>query len=185
MINFKIFGVKVEISFLLICFLNLVLFSYGGSVLAWSLFSIMFHEFCHIISLFFFGNRPKKLKFYTSGIVLTSQRELVNFEKIVVLTAGCFGNLLLFLLFYLIEFKFAMVINFCLFIFNLLPHEKFDGGQILEFFLQKIDFNISFKIVKIISNLVSIFLIFLGLIFLFKFKNFTLLFFVIILHFLE
>ena len=183
MIRFKIFGVKIEISFLLICLLNLILVSYGGRVLFFCVFSALFHEFCHVACLLFFGVKPLSLKFQINGIVLKDNANINDIKKTTVLVAGCVGNFVLFLLFYLAGLDFAMIANLALFIFNALPHEKLDGGQLLNIALQKIDLATSAKIGRIISNFVSLILIALSIIFIFKFRNYTLLIFIIMLNF--
>lgn len=183
MINFKIFGIRIEISFLLICFLNFVLLIYGEFVLFWCVFSALFHECCHLVCLLLFGNMPKSLKFQISGIVLKDEIELSNILNFVVVGAGCAGNFFLFLIFHLIGFKFAAIVNLCLMIFNLLPHEKLDGGQLLSIALQKIDAATGLMVVSLISKLVFVLLLFLSIVFIFKFRNYTLFFFVVMLNF--
>ena len=81
MIRFKIFGVKIEISFLLICLLNLILVSYGGRVLFFCVFSALFHEFCHVACLLFFGVKPLSLKFQINGIVLKDNANINDIKK--------------------------------------------------------------------------------------------------------
>lgn len=187
MIKFEIFGIKIEISFLLICFLNLILIVYGEFVLFWCGISAIFHELCHILSLFYFGCKPDMLKFQISGIVLKKKTELSNFANVVVLSAGCFGNFVLFLFFYFIKFKFAMIVNLCLFMFNMLPHEKLDGGQLLEMALQKLkknDIMAVAKILNITSKLGFVLLLVLSLGLILKFRNYNLLFFTLMLNFL-
>lgn len=185
MINFKIFGVKIEISFLLICFLNLVLISYGEFVLFWCVFSALFHEFCHVVCLLFFGVKPSGLQFQVNGVVLKSKMELADFKKAIVLVAGCAGNFVLLLFFCLIKFNFAMVVNLFLLVFNMLPHEKLDGGQLLSIALKKFDAVTSLKICSLVSKLVFGLLLIMSVVFTIKFKNYTLLFFVIMLNFLN
>ena len=174
MIKFKFCGIIFEISFLLICFLTLILIYYGERVFLCSAIAMIFHEFCHLILLLLFKDKPRKIRVLLSGFAIFTGRELSNWQNFFVLSAGVLGNLFLFFMFF--SFKFFALINLVLVILNILPHEKFDGGQLLELVLQcKFDVNLSIKILKICSFCVSFLLFLLGLCILFKFYNFTLL----------
>ena len=71
--------------------------------------------------------------------------------------------------------KFFAFVNLTLAILNVLPHEKLDGGQLLELILQqKYDWNLSMKIFKICSLIVVLILGICSLVLIFCVHNFTL-----------
>lgn len=135
-LSFKLLGVRIEISYLLISML--ALFSYfdqSGIFLA-AFFSAMLHECGHIIATILCKIRIKELAFKPFGIKmrLKTSIELVDFkEKITVLLGGCAVNFICFFLFWALCGKISdyALIHLITAIFNLLPSGTLDGGRIL------------------------------------------------------
>ena len=177
MIKFKIFGIKISISFLYICLISIFLLYDTTQIVIWGLFSSFFHEIFHILSIYFFSSKPDCIIFELSGIKLIKKQNLSLIQDIIVLISGCIGNLILFYICFKLNIKTGAAVNLCLLIFNLLPNINLDGGQILFRILENFfNFQICLKIYIIISLCVAIFLSLIGIIIIIYFKNPTLLF---------
>ena len=184
MIKFKFCGIFFRISFLIIWFLVLILLNYGKYVFLSCIFAVSFHEFFHLLLIFCFHAKPRKIEFNVGGLTIVSGVELPFWPNIAVLSAGVLGNFLLFLIFIFFNFRFFAFVNLGLAILNILPYEKLDGGQLLELVLQKkFDLAISYRIIRISSFCVLIILSILGLILCVSFQNFTMLVVVFMLYF--
>ncbi len=185
MIKFKFFGIQIKIFFLFVCLLCFVLISYGEKILISCGVSAIFHEICHLMCLCFFKCRVVAIEFRLGGIVIVSDDlTTTTTQKIVVLFAGCLGNLFLFVICSFLQLNFLALTNLCFMIFNMLPNEKLDGGQIIEIIFQKIfGFVDGTQIFRVFSTVISVFLLALSLLFYLSFHNFTLLIFAIMLMF--
>ena len=136
-LSFKLLGVRIEISFLLISML--ALFSYfdeSGIFLA-AFFSALLHESGHIIATILLKIPIKELAFKPFGIrmKLKTSMELVPFrKKIIVLLGGSTANLFCFFLFWALcgSISDYALIHLITAVFNLLPSGTLDGGRILS-----------------------------------------------------
>lgn len=177
MIRFKIFGIKISVSFLYICLIAVFLLYDTTKIVIWGIFSSFFHEFFHILSIYFFSAKPDCIIFELSGIKLIKKQNLPLMQDIIVLISGCIGNLILFVICFKLNLKTPAAVNLCLLIFNLLPNINLDGGQILFKILEIFfNFQICLKIYNIISWSVAIFLSLIGVFIIIRFKNPTLFF---------
>lgn len=175
-LSFKLLGVKIEISYLLISML--ALFSYfdkSGIFLA-AFFSALLHECGHIIATIICKIPIKELAFKPFGIRmrLRTSLELVCFKnKLIILFGGSFTNFIFFLLFWAAFGKISdyAIVHLITGVFNLLPSGTLDGGRILEQILSlKIPEHRAKLFCDIISMIFAILLFVLGLFILMRTK---------------
>lgn len=151
---------------------------------------IMFlHELSHLFAAVMIGLKPSRIVFYPFGVNLKLKNKLIPSiaDELILYMMGPLSNIMMavfaklflkdFFLFEDFYFK-----NIALFLINLLPILPLDGGVVLKKLLSYIfGYNKSVKIVKFIS----VFLIILGGVCLFKFDmlryNFSVYFFLVFL----
>lgn len=118
--------------------------------------SVLIHETAHIICLSAFKCRIKsvKLLLYTVGVEYNvSPSDTVRFIS---LLCGPLSNLIVAIISYASKNYVLFGINILLSIYNLLPVNGLDGGEILEIFLSKfLSHTIIFKVMKILTLLIS------------------------------
>lgn len=177
MIRLKIFGIKIEISFLYLSLIAVLSIYDRTGIVIWGIFSSFFHEICHLITLYIFRIKPTHMIYGLSGIKIVKENICSPVKEIIVLISGCLGNLLLFLICIRFGLLTGATINLCLFVFNLLPSMVLDGGQIL-YTIFECFFGCykSFVICKVISIVVSFILLITGVVMLLYFKNPTMMF---------
>ncbi len=184
MIKFKFLGVRIEVSFLFICLVTFILTIDRYLELFWCVLFAIIHEFFHLFFMILFKNFPKLIRIQISGITIVVNREVEYFKQFIILISGCFGNLILALICFLLHFSFGFLINLCLAFFNLLPHEKLDGGQLLELFLQnKVKISLLMKILNFCSKISIMITFFIAIFFVLNYGNFFILIFLTILLF--
>ncbi len=132
MIIFKVFGIEFKVSFLFLCLISWSLLYDKNKILLIYLCSYFFHEISHILLVYLFSGRVKTITFTSFGISIKKTTELSIVREILILSAGCLGNLLLILIFLCLDLQLIVLINLFIIIFNLIPLENFDGGQILK-----------------------------------------------------
>lgn len=141
--------------------------------------SITLHELGHLFSMLL-------CKFQVSGLeirlfeikIIENKRSLNNLNyDIFVTLMGPFTNILLFLIFIHFLPSFAYV-NLFLGIFNMLPCNNLDGGQLIYLLLSKrLDYKIIERIIDILTVITVLPVFILGVFVLFQSKNnFSLLF---------
>lgn len=149
MIKFEIFGTKIKISFLFVCFISWMLLNNKHNITQIYIFSALFHECSHILAIMIFSSSIKEIKFEICGVTIKAQKKLSNPKELIVLASGCFGNFVLLIFFTILKLKTAAIINLIILAINILPHEKLDGGQILFKILSSVTNSYtSFKIIK-------------------------------------
>ena len=132
MIDIRIFGIRIKLSFWFVAFLTLLLIIDQTGILFYGIISAILHEMGHVIILIAFRRKPKLLSLELSGIRLVENRyPLGYFRELITLSSGGICNLCLFLAFYFWGFITFATTNLCLAIFNLLPSKALDGGRIL------------------------------------------------------
>lgn len=133
--SFEILGVRIKVSFLLIVLLTLFsLYDKSGFMLL-AVSAALIHEFGHIVSAEITGCGVKELSFMPFGIkmILKTPLSLVDTKrKLLVLSAGCAVNFIIFVLFWMFCAKQAALIHLATGLFNLLPAGTLDGGRILQ-----------------------------------------------------
>lgn len=174
MLKFEIFGVKFKISFLFVCFIAWMLLNNQYNITQIYISSALLHECLHILTLTAFSSSLKEIKLELCGVTIKTYKKLPNLEELIVLASGCFGNFALFLLFTTLKLKTAAAVNLIIFVFNILPHEKLDGGQILSKILSLfVSSYVSFKIIRVTTTLTTIAIVSTAIFATIYFKNFA------------
>lgn len=100
-----------------------------------SLMSCFLHETGHLLSMFLFGVKVKRIVLYGAGIKIVRGYSLKEKRKeLIILISGCIMNVIMFFLFFFLKgesFKTFAIINLLTAIFNILPIKSLDGGAIL------------------------------------------------------
>lgn len=167
---FKVFGIKVEITFLFAAFVAFVLSLKAPSNLLITIASSLIHESGHLIMLLVSGNKPEIVRFELTGINIIRNQEIrVSHKNEIFISLGgplvngfVFFACCICLCFYNYDAVMTFAcINLILMTFNLLPVKRLDGGNILYFLLsQKYEIFFSCKILNI-TSVVFITLIFI------------------------
>ena len=138
--TFNLFGIKIEINFLFFCLLTAFVIIESSKVFVWGLSSALIHELGHIIIMILVGHKPSKIAFNLFDIAIKDdKRNRRNYrEDIFILLGGPIANfimgVILWWLYIRCKNQNVMVLlteNLFLGIFNVLPIESLDGGQIL------------------------------------------------------
>ncbi len=163
--SFRIFGIKVEITFLFIAFIAFILSLKAPSNLLITIVSSLIHETGHLIMMLVSDNKPEKIRFEMTGINIVRNQDIrvSNKNEILISFGGPLANAIVFvascicLCFYSNNFILTFAcINLILMTFNLLPVKRLDGGSALyHLLIQKFDIFFCSKII----NLTSIFFI--------------------------
>ncbi len=154
-----------------------------SGMIIFGIISALLHEIGHLIAAYFQNNKIKKINFGFASVDIISSEQ--NFESgFLVLTSGSLVNFILALIFEILYLYFGSLVyngiayqNLCIGIFNLLPINSLDGGQIFFSLLnKKIDFLLAEKISNIVSFIFLVPVCILGFLVLINSKyNFSLL----------
>lgn len=144
MLQFKAFGIKVQLSFLFFAVVTIYLildhsgFGYCGVLAA------VTHELGHVIAYFIVGERPKSVTLSIEGMRITSSDRYLTLGKdLFALSAGCFTNFAVFALLYYgmqpsPELTQIALVQLSIGLFNIIPVGALDGGMILKRILARI-----------------------------------------------
>lgn len=173
----RIKGLNLSVSFPALCLFSCVIIV--SSDYSFCMLSVFVHEAAHITAMLILNRNIKGIKLSAFDVcIIEGSRHITNVKKdLLVIAAGPFINIFIFIAFYHFSVKFA-VINLCIGLFNLLPAISLDGGQILFLLLkQKLSEKSSVFIIDIITIIITVPLFFVGIILLLNSKyNFSLLF---------
>lgn len=128
--NFKLFGVHFEISYLFFAIISVALFANNYDFLYALLFSSL-HEAGHIISLYLLGGRADKITLSFYGIGLKHSSELAVSKEVIFLLSGIAVNLLFVML------DVERNINLALLFINAMPIYPLDIGRCFKLVLEK------------------------------------------------
>lgn len=130
MIRFTLCGIKIRLSFGFF-FTAAFLILLSGEISEIALLACILHEAGHILAMKLLGMKIRLLSLGAFGIKLVPAKSAVSptSRMILILSAGCAVNFLLFLIFPKSSFG---AVNLCLGAFNLLPAGGLDGGRILK-----------------------------------------------------
>ena len=172
----RIKGLEFSITYPALClFSSLIIVDYNY---LYCILAVALHETAHLTAMYILKVKFNKVKISVFDIrICESSRHKLDYKSDIIITAaGPLANLLLFLIFCRIEFKFALV-NFFIGAFNMLPAASLDGGQLLYLILSKrLSGKTSAFILDFITILVSIPLFVVGILVLLQSKyNFSLL----------
>ena len=129
------FKTSISIKFSFLATVALLTLSETSASVFMSLMSCFLHETGHLLAMFLFGVKVKKIILYGAGIKIIRGYSLKEKKKeFIILISGCLMNIIMFLLFFFLKgdsFKTFAVINLVTAIFNILPIKSLDGGAIL------------------------------------------------------
>lgn len=189
--RFEFLNIKFYLSFWAVALLTFSVVSSvdGQDILLLCLISASLHEAGHLILICKSKGKPRGINIYPSEIqIISNSVNLSLKEDILITLAGVFTNFILSAVFYFIFLLYNLrlfydfsVCNLIMGIFNILPIESLDGGQLLRMLIST---RLPPKTVDTIFNILSaIFIIpiaVLGILVLFVSKNnFSLIFIII------
>lgn len=144
MVEFKFGKSTFSLSFSFFAIITLLLLTDGTNYTLLGLLACIFHELGHIFVMCLFNVSPKKIVFYGAGIkIVPDNTKITSFSSdFFILIAGSLTNFCLFVISYYIgknnfEISLFSAINLIIGIFNLIPFKHFDGGRIIELFLNR------------------------------------------------
>lgn len=191
----NLFDIKIEfrgclviVSFPFMVLFTLLLLFDDNSTVCWSLLAALFHECGHVFAMIFNKNNPSQICFraFSVDIIDINKTQRDYNTEVFILFSGPLANLIVasvLLSFYRIFCcRFLRVFataNLFLAVFNLLPIESLDGGQIVSnILLRKFQVRTAEKIAFVLSILTLLPIAILGFYVLLQSKyNFSLLFF--------
>ncbi|MDP4121320.1 MAG: site-2 protease family protein [Bacillota bacterium] len=177
----RLFHINFNISYPMIAaFVILLLIDRSGAI-ACGCFAAAVHEFGHIFAMILLKSKPDTIKcnFFDITIFDKNRNRRTFKDDLFIVTAGIAVNYILALIFFILYFKFKLPVFFLLFssnlfigIFNSLPVEALDGGQILYILLTRaVQPKTAVKIIEIISFVVLLPMALLGFLLLLHSKN--------------
>lgn len=177
--KFHIFGVKVEISYVFICFLTLFISMDRSNLFLPVFFSIFLHEIGHIVPLFYFNCKIRELNLKIGAIGVIFDDNLTKLERIISQLSGPMTNLLLSGICLMFKYKLLWAINTILCIYNLLPVHYLDGGSIIKTSLSGIATEDKINTILSINTIILVFISIILFIFLYinGIRNYSLLLF--------
>ena len=178
MLSFTTFGTKIYISFsFTVCITLLAILDKSGLLFV-SFIAVFFHELGHYIALKLCGIKAVDISFILASVKLNIHQQITDKTTVIIAFCGPAFNLLLsgFILTDNYYIKYFGVANFILFMFNMLPVSNLDGGDILKYIVCTIFKKNGNKIFCVISKItICLFIAPIGVFFMLKFKNPTIL----------
>ncbi|MBE6728750.1 MAG: hypothetical protein E7568_00780 [Ruminococcaceae bacterium] len=156
--SFKFFSTKIEVSFLFFAMLTTVILCDKTGYAPLMLFSALLHEAGHLIAMKICGCTPTKIRLVPASIEISSP-PLILKNEIFVQVCGPLINFFVFILLFCccsifkndLLLSFA-VINLLYSLFNMLPVNGLDGGDVLrEILIFRLGSIKAEKIMKILS----------------------------------
>lgn len=130
--NIKIFGIRIEISYLFACAVVLFIANDRTGILIPMTLSILLHEIIHILFLNLFGCRVDRISFTIGKLGVEYSGNISKIKMIVSVLSGPLVNLLLAFVGLVVKSDVWFCVNIILAFYNLLPASGLDGGTILE-----------------------------------------------------
>ncbi|MBQ7958930.1 MAG: M50 family metallopeptidase [Oscillospiraceae bacterium] len=129
------FKTNISVRFSFLAVVALLTLSETSASVFMSLMSCFLHETGHLLAMFLFGVKVKRIVLYGAGIKIIRGYSLKEKKKeFIILISGCLMNVIMFFLFFFLKgesFKTFAIINLVTAIFNILPIKSLDGGAIL------------------------------------------------------
>ena len=173
--SFKIFDVRIKISFLLISMLTFFSLCDKSGLFIIAFLTALIHELGHIITAGILRLSIKSISFLPCGIKMNLNKPLSlvkRSKKLILFASGSTVNVLCFILIFLFskEINVAALVHLVTAIFNLLPVGTLDGGRILKELLITENIEKGERICDFISLILAAVLFVFGAITLFKTK---------------
>ncbi len=143
--RFKLFGTEIYISFLFFAVMLFMLLFDRTGLCPMVVLSALLHETGHLFAMWAVGCEPKSVRIVPASISITRGFSLKKWGGVFIDLAGPLTNLMFFFGFYgaylfnksETVYNFALI-NFAVFIFNMLPFCGLDGGALTVAVLGKI-----------------------------------------------
>lgn len=142
--TFKLFGTKIQITFLFMAFLTLLIATDKSGLIIPFVIATLLHEAAHLLGMWIVDSNPRSVRLIPACVEITRGVGTKYSHEIFVSLCGPLINLILFFVFYtdycfthsgwVIDFA---IINLILGLFNLLPAVGLDGGDILKNLVSK------------------------------------------------
>lgn len=166
--NFKILGVNIKVSFILVAMLTLFSLYDKTGIAFCSVWAAALHECGHTSAALLLKLKIRDLTFAPFGIRMRLRGDLCTVptgKKILLLLAGSLTNFITFFALCLLSKKVTLTacVHFVVGAFNLLPVTTLDGGRVLtELLSLKMDEKTAQMICDILSLLLAAVLLVLG-----------------------
>jgi len=172
MFSFKIKNLLISFSFSFFAIIALLILIDGTNYAMLGLIACLIHELGHIFIMCLLNISPSRIIFYGSGIkIIYNYNNITTFKQdFFILIAGSMTNFIVFFSLYSFSngnYRFALfaTINLVIGIFNLIPFKHFDGGKIIDLFINSYCINNSLPIRRIIRFISILMLVGLGVLF--------------------
>ena len=181
---------RFRIDLKILIFLALFFFTGQIYLYLWTLFFGFIHEMGHLVMGLILGYKPDKMELMPFGFLIEFKQADLDDKRtvksdILIAIAGPMINLILILIFANININFlykdiVFYINLIIFTFNLIPIYPLDGGRVLHGFLSLYFGNDkSFIYANKVTNISIIILTMISSIFIYYFKNLSILFIIL------
>ena len=181
---------RFRIDLKILIFLALFFFTGQIYLYLWTLFFGFIHEMGHLVMGLILGYKPDKMELMPFGFLIEFKQADLDDKRtvksdILIAIAGPMVNLILILIFANININFlykdiVFYINLIIFTFNLIPIYPLDGGRVLHGFLSLYFGNDkSFIYANKVTNISIIILTMISSIFIYYFKNLSILFIIL------
>ena len=138
MLNFKIFGTEIHISFYFLFMLTFLVLIDRTGLICPSFLCVTIHELGHIIALKVLKIKHTKIEFFISTVRITGNIYSSNLKSILLALGGPIANFLM-TPFIISESKPILYFGLCnlsIGLFNLIPAKNLDGGDALYYILK-------------------------------------------------
>lgn len=139
-IEFDLFGCTFTVSFPFLTIITLLLLVDNNGTMIYGVIAALIHELGHIFAMIISGCKPQKISFraFDINIVDTDRIKRSYNDDIFILSAGPISNIIFCIVLYIVYrlTGYMWIIkpiyeNIFIAIFNILPIESLDGGQIV------------------------------------------------------
>lgn len=162
--RFKLFGIKIFVSFPFCLIICLVLLIDKTGLFLPTIIAAAIHEAGHLFCMFVFDCLPLEIRFVPCGIEITKRRSDYGVNTVLLSLAGPMLNIAValtsFMNYYLYNREnvlYFAAINLVLGLFNLLPARGLDGGTIvISMLFKKFSLNTSERILTCMSFFISL-----------------------------
>ena len=136
MVELKLKQTVIRFDFSFFAVISIFLLTNSGFGFA-ALCACGLHELSHLIMMIILGIRADKIVFYGAGICISSKEtdRAGVFKRMLILSAGCIGNIIFAGVLFAVGNKVAAAINLFTALFNILAIGSLDGAQILKYFV--------------------------------------------------
>ncbi len=151
--KFRLCNISFEVNYLFLSMLILYLAFDRTGVYLPLLIGMVVHEFSHIICLIMFSCKIHSIHLNIGAITITHSDNITKIKRIISILAGPFSNFLISMIAMLCKNEMLFFVNLILALYNLLPINGLDGGELIRISLTGI---LSNKIIEIILGTTTV-----------------------------